>query len=117
MLRLQPTCMMRNTATESAFGWGESRSFESAPLLRLDRCSRAGGCGIPLLCGGLAGGSLGVLVLELRVDLLGLGAVALDLVELGELDLRQPGGDGAGGLGGELVVEIDGLGIAAGLAV
>src|SRR5437762_12190123 len=79
----------------------------------------AGACwrGVQLLCGQHSGRALGVLVLELRVDLLGEVGFALRLVELCELQLRETGRHSGGRLGGEFIVEIDGLLIAAGLAI
>src|SRR3989442_128053 len=51
----------------------------------------AGGCRVELLGGQLAGGALGVLVLQLRVDLFGSVGLALVLVELGKLELGEAG--------------------------
>src|SRR5271170_6386829 len=87
-------------------------------VLLLKGCAWAGGRGrIELLSGYEGGWALGVLVLELCVDFLCELGLVLAFVELGELELGEPGGDGVGGLGGELVVEVDGLGGATGLAV
>src|ERR1700722_18312745 len=72
---------------------------------------------VELLGGHHSSRALGVFVLELGVDLFGQLGLAFVLVEFGELKLGEAAGDRRGGLGGELVVEIDGLLIAASLAV
>ncbi len=65
---------------------------------------------------GLAGGVL-ALVLQEGEDLAGLVGLALGLIELGELELGEVGGNGAGLAFAELVVDVDGLGVLAGLLV
>src|ERR1700736_4346051 len=79
----------------------KQRQQRSLRLLLTGRaCGRRG----QLLRGQHSGGALGVFVLELRVDLLGEVGLALRLVELCELQLRQAGRYGRGRLGGEFVV-------------
>ena len=81
-----------------------------------------GGGGVELLGGESGGGSgyaFGVLVLvfELRVNFVREIGLALAGVEFGEFDLGESGGDGVGGVSGELVVEVDGLSVATGLVI
>ena len=80
------------------------------------------GSGVQLLGGDLGGGAgaaggVLALVFEDGEDLAGLVGLALGLVELGELELSEIGGDGGGLALAELVVEVNGLGVVAGLLI
>src|SRR5260370_19640686 len=91
----------------------------SRPIVPWLMLLTAGACGrwIQLLRSHHPGRAFGVLVFELRVDLLGQVRLALRLVELCKLQLGQAGWHCSGRLGGEFVVEIDGLRIAGCLTI
>ena len=76
-----------------------------------------GSRGLSFCAASMPAGPFGVLVLQLRVDLLRSIRLALALVELRKLKLREPAGTVRRRLGSDLVVELDRLGIAAGLAI
>src|ERR1035438_5388046 len=104
-------------ATPSA-PWRSSERHGALDLGSLLRAAHLGGRSwIQFFCRDGAGRTFGVILLEGRVDVPGLGSLALGVVEVGKLELRKSGGDGRRRLLCQFLVHVDCLGIASAVVI